>query len=173
MEKRFDPKPLIYSILIVAGFMLICKALSYKIMFQITPSLPNGIYWINRPDRIEKGMICAFDIPPNVYSLMKTRGWLPRNLKFYLTKPVVADQGDVIEISPSGLYINGTFFGPVKEYDSQGLSLPESYGKFILKKDEYFFASKYQNSFDSRYFGIVRKKNIRWVERPLLVISSN
>jgi signal peptidase I len=142
-------------------------------MFQITPSLPKGIYWINRPDRIERGMICAFDIPPNVYSLMKTRGWIPRNLEFYLTKPVVAEQGDAIEISPAGLYINGAYFGPVKQYDSQGLPLPRIYRRFLLGKDEYFFAGTYSNSFDSRYFGIIRKENIKWVEEPLITFGSH
>jgi len=172
-RKKAELKPLLCALLIFAGFIIVCKALSYKIMFQITPSLPKGIYWIDHPERIERGMICVFEIPQNVYALMKTRGWLPEHLKFYLTKPVVAIQGDIVDVSAAGLFINGRYFGPVKQYDSQGLSLPRIYHKYVLSSGEYFFASTYRNSFDSRYFGPVRKDNIRWVEKPLLVFSSN
>ncbi|MGD0819397.1 MAG: S26 family signal peptidase [Desulfomonilia bacterium] len=172
-RKKAELKPLLYALLIFAGFIIVCKVLSYKIMFQITPSLPKGIYWIDHPNSIEKGMICVFDIPHNVYGLMKTRGWLPEHFRFYLSKPLVAKQGDIIEVSANGLYINGKYFGPVKQYDSQGLPLPRIYRKYILMQWEYFFASSYTNSFDSRYFGTVRKENIRWVEKPLLVFSSN
>ena len=172
-RKKPELKPLIHALLIVVGFMIVCKALSYKIMFQITPSLPKGIYWIDHPDRIDRGTICVFDIPRNVYGLMKSRRWLPEHLRFYLTKPVVAKQGDIVEVSAAGLYINGKYFGPVKQYDSQGLPLPRIYRKYVLRQGEYFFASTYNNSFDSRYFGTVRKENIRWVERPLIVFGSN
>jgi conjugative transfer signal peptidase TraF len=172
-RKKAELKPLIHALLVVVGFMIVCKALSYKIMFQITPSLPKGIYRIDHPDRIDKGMICVFDIPRNVNGLMKTRGWLPEHLNFYLTKPVVAKQGDVVEVSTAGLYINGKYFGPVKQNDSQGLPLPRIYCKYVLRQGEYFFASTYNNSFDSRYFGTVRKENIRWVEKPLIVFGSN
>ncbi|MGO9145832.1 MAG: S26 family signal peptidase [Desulfomonilia bacterium] len=172
-RKKAELKPPIHALLIVVGFMIACKALSYKIMFQITPSLPKGIYRIDHPERIERGMICVFDIPHNVYGLMKTRGWLPEHLKFYLTKPVVAIQGDIVDVSSAGLYINGRYSGPVKQYDSQGLPLPRIYRKYVLRQGEYFFASTYHNSFDSRYFGTVRKENIRWVEQPLIVFGSN
>ena len=172
-RKKAELKPLYYALLIAVGFLLVCKALSYKIMFQITPSLPKGIYRIDQLDRIEKGMICVFDVPHNVYGLMKTRGWLPEHFRFYLSKPVVAKQGDFVDVTATGLFINGKYFGPVKQYDSQGLPLPRIYRKYVLRQGEYFFASSYTNSFDSRYFGTVRKENIRWVEKPLLVFSSN
>lgn len=164
---------MLYALLIFAGFIIVCKALSYKIMFQITPSLPKGIYRIDHPERIEKGMICVFEIPQNVYGLMKTRGWLPEHFRFYLSKPLVAKEGDIVDVSASGLFINGRYLGPVKQYDSQGLPLPRIYRKCVLSQGEYFFASTYNNSFDSRYFGTVRKENIRWVERPLIVFGTN
>jgi signal peptidase I len=172
-RKKAELKPLIHALMIVVGVMIACKALSYKIMFQITPSLPKGIYRIDHPDRIDRETICVFNIPQDVYGLMKSRRWFPEHLRFYLTKPVAAKQGDIVEVSAAGLYINGKYFGPVKQYDSQGLPLPRIYRKYVLRQGEYFFASTYNNSFDSRYFGTVRKENIRWVERPLIVVGSN
>ncbi len=168
---RAQLKVLTNSILLIIIFMICCKALSYRIMFQITPSLPKGVYLIDRPARIENGMLCVFTIPPDVYGMMRSRGWLPENLSFFLMKPVVAKQGDVVEVSAAGLSINGKYFGPVSQYDSQGLPLPRAYRKYLLGQGEYFVASTYHNSFDSRYFGKIRRADIRWVARPLLVLE--
>lgn len=173
MEKmqlnKAEAKPLVYAVLFAAAFVIACKALSYKIMFQITPSLPKGVYRIDRADRIDTGTLCVFAIPPEVYGMVKSRGWISEHLKYYLMKPVVAKQGDVVEVSAAGLFINGRYFGPVSRYDSQGLPLPRLYRKYVLGSDEFFVATTYRNSFDSRYFGKIRRSGIRWVARPLWV----
>lgn len=167
--KKTELKTIVRAVVIVAGILIASKALSQKIMFQITPSLPKGIYRIDAPSHIDTGMLCVFSIPLNVHGMMRSRGWLPKNLRFYLMKPVVAKHGDIIEVSDKGLFVNGRYLGPVKHHDSQGLSLPHSYGKCILKAGEFFVASTYPNSFDSRYFGKIRKDDIRWVAHPLYI----
>jgi len=167
--KRPRLKTLILTAIIVAGFLGACKALSYKIMFQITPSLPKGAYWIDHSDRIDTGTLCVFQIPPEVYGMVKSRGWIPEHLRYYLMKPVVAKQGDVVEVSAAGLFINGRYFGAVSQFDSQGYPLPRLYKKYILGPGEYFVATPYRKSFDSRYFGKIRRSDIKWVARPLWV----
>jgi conjugative transfer signal peptidase TraF len=162
-------KPLVYAVLFTAGFVIACKALSCKIMFQITPSLPKGAYWIERPGKIDTGTLCVFPIPPEVDGMARSRGWIPEHLRYYLMKPIVAKQGDVVEVSAAGLSINGEYYGPVSRYDSQGLPLPRLYKKYVLGPEEYFAATTYRNSFDSRYFGKIRRSDIRWVARPLWV----
>jgi len=169
MQGILDHKLLVYGVLFAVGFVIACKALSYKFMFQITPSLPKGIYTISPPKEIEYGTLVVFPIPNKVKGLMQTRGWLLPHLKFYLMKPVVAKQGDSVEVSDSGVFINGRFFGPVKQHDSQGLPLPKAYHKCTLLQAEYFVATTYPNSFDSRYFGTIHQQDIKWVAKPFLV----
>lgn len=169
--KRPRLKTIILTVMVVSGFLVACKVLSYKIMFQITPSLPKGAYWIDHADRIDTGTLCVFAIPPAVYGMTKSRGWIPEHLRYYLMKPVVAKQGDVVDVSASGLFINSKYFGPVSLYDSQGLPLPRLYSKYLLGPGEYFVATTYRNSFDSRYFGKIRRSDIKWVARPLWVIG--
>jgi conjugative transfer signal peptidase TraF len=169
MQGILDHKLLVYGMLFAVGFVIVCKALSYKFMFQITPSLPKGIYLISAPKHIESGTLVVFHIPKNIRGLMHARGWLLPRLKFYLMKPVVAKQGDSVEVSEAGVFINGRFFGPVKQFDSQGLPLPKAYLKRTLQQGEYFVATTYPNSFDSRYFGTIHQQDIKWVARPFLV----
>lgn len=160
---------MVYAVLLAAGFVVTCKALSYKIMLQVTPSLPKGAYWIDRPGRIDTGMLCVFAIPLEVECMARSRGWIPEHLRYNLMKPIVAKQGDVVEVSAAGLFINGKYYGSVSQYDSQGLPLPQLYKKYVLGPGEYFVATTYRNSFDSRYFGKIRRSDIRWVARPLWV----
>jgi conjugative transfer signal peptidase TraF len=167
--KKAELKTFVLAVVIVSGILIASKALSQKIMFQITPSLPKGVYWIDNPVHIDTGMLCVFSIPRNVYGMMKSRGWIPENLKFYLMKPIVAKQGDEVEVSTTGFFVNGKYLGPVKRYDSQGLPLPEYHEKVILGDGEFFVVSTYPNSFDSRYFGTIRREDIKWVARPLFV----
>lgn len=169
--KKVQLKTLIITAMVVVCFLSACKALSNKIMFQITPSLPKGAYLIDHADRIDTGTLCVFTIPPEVFGMVKSRGWIPEHLRYYLMKPVVAKQGDIVEVSAAGLSINGRYFGPVSQYDSQGLPLPRLYKKYVLGSGEYFVATPYRKSFDSRYFGKIRRSDIKWVAKPLWVMG--
>ena len=173
MQGILDHKLLVFGVLFAVGFVITCRALSYKFMFQITPSLPKGIYLISAPTYIESGTLVVFPIPQNVKALMQSRGWLLPRLKFYLMKPVVAKQGDSADVSESGVFINGRFFGPVMQHDTQGLPLPKAYHKRTLQQGEYFVATTYAKSFDSRYFGTIHQQDIKWVARPFLVLHGD
>lgn len=165
--RRF--RPLIFSLLLLGSALLICRLLSNRYFFQVTPSMPKGIYEIKPAQRIEKGQIVLFDVPKNVRHLAKERGWLPKNLAYNLMKPVVAVQGDRVSVSEKGLFVNNRYFGPVREKDSQGLPLPMLNGRFVLKADEYFTASGHANSFDGRYFGPINRSAIKGIAEPVVV----
>ena len=78
--------------------------------------------------------------------------------------------GDKVQINKAGVYLNSIYFGPVKKEDSQGRPLPVIYKQYILQKDEYFLASRLENSFDSRYFGPVHLQDIKAVVEPVFTI---
>lgn len=162
---------LVGGVLIALGFVITCKILSSLIMFQITESLPKGIYTISPPQEIDYGTLVVFDIPPQIKGLMHARGWLLPNLKFYLMKPVAAKPGDSVEVSEAGVFINGRFIGPIARHDAQGLPLSLAFQKHILDQGEYFVATSDPNSFDSRYFGTIPAPDIKWAAKPLLVFG--
>jgi conjugative transfer signal peptidase TraF len=141
-------------------FLIAAKLLSYRVVFQITPSMPKGVYWIEKNAPIDVGSIILFTPSPQADCLIKERKWGPKNLKFLLIKPVVAKRGDHVLIRKGELYINGAFWGPVQKLDSQGLPLPELHLDHFLLDGEYFTVSGYEKSFDSRYFGVIKKESI-------------
>jgi signal peptidase I len=78
-------------------------------------------------------------------------------------KPVVARKADRVSVSSRGLFINGVFLGHVARFDSEGLPLPLREIDTVLSESEFFTASSYEHSFDSRYFGLIRREAIKGV----------
>ena len=84
-------------------------------------------------------------------------------------KKVVGVSGDNISVTFSGVYINKEKIinsEPLKRILSDEIFI--NYEKnFKLKKDEYFLMSDYNPmSYDSRYFGVIKKSDINTVVVP-------
>ena len=83
-------------------------------------------------------------------------------------KRIVAVCGDHVKISAEGMFVNGSYFGPVQAFDSEGFFLPRLNKTFVLKDDELFMAGDHKRSFDCRYFGPVKKTKIYGLAKPFL-----
>ena len=91
-----------------------------------------------------------------------------------LMKPVVANSGDVVDVSERGISVNGKLLsntGPLSK-DTKGRRL-ESWpaGNYIVAPGTVWVASSYHpRSFDSRYFGPISIAAIRGRLRALLTL---
>jgi conjugative transfer signal peptidase TraF len=89
-----------------------------------------------------------------------------------LLKPVIAKSGDVVDVFPWGIAVNGRPVpntAPVPA-DTLGRSLvPWPSGRYLVEAESIWVASSFHaGSFDSRYFGPIPTKAIRDRVRPLL-----
>ena len=141
-----------------------------------TRSIPLGPYWTTSAP-VEKGqyvIVC----PPNasVFHEAKKRGYIAAGLCTgdygYIMKRVLAVEGDVIAITSEGVRVNGhllSLSAPLKA-DRVGRSLPRYQSNpFTLEASEVLLMSDASSiSFDSRYFGPVKRAQIRGGIRPVL-----
>lgn len=139
-------------LLITLGIVYTVKLYVYNnYCINITPSIPKGLYKLKNIEEYRKGN-------------------LPKHIN-YLVKYIKGIPGDLIQVKSNKLYINGEYQGSIKEYDLQGKILKSSLPKeYTLKKDEYVLLGSDDNSYDSRYFGIVKKEKIL---KEALKIKSN
>lgn len=142
-----------------------------------TESIPLGIYRTAK-ETIQAGdyvMLC----PPqnNVFVEAKRRGYLtsgvcPGNFG-YMMKKVFAVSGDVVQVDAKGVLVNGDFvrFSTPIKMDSIGQAMPElQLENYVLKQDEVLLMSDINaQSFDGRYFGLINKKQIESVIKPLFI----
>lgn len=154
---------IIYILIIGIGYLGI-KEFRKNYIINISDSITKGIYKLTdmKKEDYIKGTIVQFPIPLNFEEYIHGRNYLPKNVKT-LSKMILGVNGDKIEIrllkNKKKLYINEKLIGEVNKYDSFGLPLPQMKSK-ILEKNEFFVYGKHPKSFDSRYFGVIKKDDI-------------
>jgi conjugative transfer signal peptidase TraF len=139
--------------------------LASRLVWNWTPSLPLGLYWLSRGAKPAPGALAAFPVPAHVRDLVRERRYLPRGA--FLVKPVVAVPGDFVCNGGGTLTVHGQPLGRVPTEDSAGRALPHFEGCGPLADGELFVASHYDKSFDSRTFGPVLTRDIRGTVTPL------
>lgn len=155
-------------------------ALNYGVNFfefNATKSLPRGFY-LKVKKTLNKNSIVVFCPPYNDFlkfakkkgywqNLNKSCGYTPKYMKKIIGVP-----GDNITITLQGVFANNIKIKnsePVLKILSDKIF--KNYEKEIqLKNDEYFLMSdSNQHSFDSRYFGSIKKNQIKNEVKPILV----
>ena len=146
----------------------------FGLRINTSPSLPIGLYRTTA----DKGSRLVEFCPPEPFAtLARERGYRDRGVcpdgAAPLLKPVVAEPGDVVDFSASGISVNGVLLpntAPLAT-DTKGRPLKAwPFGHYGVAADSIWVASTYHpRSFDSRYFGPVRVADIRARLTPFLV----
>ena len=149
-----------------------CSAAGARI--NTSRSIPVGLYWLTeRP--IGKGEYVLLCPPPgNVFDEAKQRGYFGEGFCpgdfAYLMKKVLAAKKDRVVLADDGVRVNGEllpFSRPLKA-DIQGRPLPVLRGEYQLgDADLLLMTDVSPKSFDSRYFGLVKRAQIKGVIRPV------
>ncbi|UTW43590.1 S26 family signal peptidase [bacterium SCSIO 12844] len=137
----------------------ILKLFNIQLRYQGTQSMPVGIYLQYPAKEYYIGDDIIFYPNTSVEKLILKRGWLSE--KEPLLKEVVASKGDFICAKGGYLWINQQKIAPILKKDRKGRALPEITLCRYLNANEFWvmgISSPY--SFDSRYFGIVKRQNI-------------
>ena len=140
----------INKVLLAFWILFVAIVTSYLILtklfwFNISPSIPLGIYREIKIDRINNGDIVVFKMDENFEKYSSTKNILT-------AKKIVATYNDKLEIQNNHLFVNGEDYGEyIKGIDRADLK---------LSKDGYWVLSKEKYSLDSRYFGEIKKKDI-------------
>ncbi len=160
---------LAFGILVLA--FQICGSLGIRI--NTSPSLPLGLYMATH--KAVSNLIEFCPAQPFA-SLAIARGYRDQGTchdgAAPLLKPVVAEPGDIIDLSSRGIEVNGKLLpdtAPLRR-DTKGRFLKAwVFGRYVVEPGTVWVASSYnRRSFDSRYFGPVPTSSIREYLRPLL-----
>jgi conjugative transfer signal peptidase TraF len=141
-------------------------------------SLPLGLYI--RTDQSSARLV-EFCPPEPYASLSRVRGYRVRGFRcpdraVPLLKPVIARGGDIVEVSPGGLAVNGRLLpntAPLPRDAANRPLDPWPSGVYRVRPGTIWVASTYSRaSYDSRYIGPVEEKLIRGRLRPLWLLHS-
>ena len=161
----------LFAFLIFVGIFQLAGALGLRI--NTSPSLPVGLYITT--DAKTAGLVEFCPAEPYAH-LAIIRGYRDAGAcadgAAPLLKPVVAQAGDLVEVSFAGLAVNGRRLAntaPV-DADTKGrVLIAWPAGKYPVQPGTIWVASSYNpRSFDSRYFGPIPLTAVRDHVKPLL-----
>ena len=150
--------PAIISIVMLAAIAGVGAA---GFRYNITASMPLGFYRIvDQAPRV--GSIVVFCPPVDHRFTFMPAGSCPHGEAPYM-KEVVAGPGDVVVVTKEAVTINGKAL--VSSASIQRPGLPHTFGVRRLGDGELWVygSGAPENSFDSRYFGVVQRQTVRVV----------
>jgi conjugative transfer signal peptidase TraF len=171
MIRKLTHKFLGLVVLLAIGVVLAAVA-GAKI--NLSCSFPVGLYWDTRTAAQKQDLV--YFSPPTmpVFELAKSRGYIDANAfggYQAMIKKIVAGHGDTVSVTDQGIIVNGSPVPNTKPLskDTEGRELPYyRISNYRLLDDEVFLVSDLSPiSFDARYFGPTKKRQIRCVIQPV------
>ena len=198
-ERKHLKKIIYYSVLwfliflIISFISFIIFAKKNRYVFNISESLPIGIYQKLEDKNFQKGDLVVLDIPKERMDFMISRGYIDGNMLKTMLKRIEGVEGetfkalsiedlktyqlneniefssiDIPKSSKKLLVKENKILGSISNFDSRGRQLPQIKSPLILNRDEFFVMGESDNSFDSRYFGKIKKEEILYKVKPIL-----
>ena len=135
----------IFLAIIFTGLHILSKIY----VINVTPSIPLGIYKLEKFDGVlKKGDLVVYEVDDKYKNLTSIKRTM-----FKSVKPVAAFYEDKVEIKDNRIYVNGEDYGEIFPKISSNFN-----GK--IKEDEVLTLSKVRGTFDGRYYGAIKKSKI-------------
>lgn len=163
--------------LLALSALLVALVAGFELRVNFSPSAPRGIYRVVN-DHVTRGALVGVCLPSAAARFGLARGYLgagtcPNGAQPVL-KRVGATAGDVVELAPGQVTVNGTPLpnSATAARDSLARALPHAArGRHTVAGDQvWLFTTDRADSWDSRYFGAVTLRHIRGVVRPVLTV---
>ena|GEM_PF-6752667 len=149
---------------------------TWFVRLNLTPSVPEGLYW--RTAGFHRAEIVEFCPPDAVSREALDRGFVPRfpfgpcyAHSMVFMKVLAAVGGDVVDVSPAGIAINGaTWPGAARRYfahDGTPIAQWMPYGRTIVPTDSALVLGTNPESFDGRVWGLIKVSAIRGGLTPI------
>ncbi len=135
-------------------------------VINISSSIPIGIYKVDKSTDFKRGDIITFSTK-NYSDILNYSGSI-KNITF--SKYIAGISGDYIRIENNKIYINDKEKGNIFKTDGLNNNLPQLKEKeYIVKEDEIFVLGTNDKSFDSRYYGCIKKSDVIYKLVPFII----
>ena len=141
-----------------SGLLLCQEAVSPKFYLNASPSVPRGMYVVSSQTPYGRGDLVIAALPSGAASLAAGRGYLASGIP--VLKRVSGLKGDRVCRDGLLIRVNGRMVATAKVADARGRGLPAWNGCLLLQDDDVFLLGDHPDSFDGRYFGLLKRTQI-------------
>ncbi len=157
---------------------LLAAIVAFGLHVNLSASAPRGLYRMVAGSPTRGAWVVACVSPP-LAALARARGYLGPGACAGGVQPmlkrVVAAAGDVVEIGPEAVTVNGQRLpdSSTAASDSLGRELPHvTWGRHVVGLDELWLVStRVPNSWDSRYLGPIATSQVWSVAQPVWAVE--
>lgn len=150
---------LLAASVVAATLATLTVPVSRTAVWNVSASVPTGLYLIRGKRSIHVGERVAIDPPPELRRLLAERGYLPVGVP--LLKRVAAISGQRVCRFAHGITTDGELVGIARARDRRGRPLPKWSGCRRLASGELFVMNPTApDSFDGRYFGVISDRTV-------------
>jgi conjugative transfer signal peptidase TraF len=149
----------IAGVVVAATLATLTVPVSRYAVWNVSASVPTGLYAIRGKASLHVGERVAIEPPPDLRRLLAERHYLPSTVP--LLKRIAAVRGQRICRFAYGITIDGQYVGAARARDRLGRPLPVWAGCRVLQSGELFVMNPAApDSFDGRYFGVLRDADV-------------
>ena len=142
---------------LVAAGMLIPS----RFAVSITPSTEHRIFFL------KKGPPTG-ELKKGAYVMLNIRSkYVGHGTPYLVIKRIACTGGEVLNTVGRSFYCNGREIAVAKDLSLKGEDLPRFRYTGEIPSDSVFVTGQHRDSFDSRYFGFLRKTEVKAVAYPL------
>lgn len=142
-----------------------------RLIWNVTASVPVGLYAVWRTDAPEVGDLVAVTPPDRLAGLLAERHYLPRGVP--LLKHVAATAGQRVCRTGDIITVDHVIMGAARRIDSRGRPLPDWQGcRSLYAGDVFLMNADVPDSLDGRYFGPIQTSTILGRMTPMLTRSA-
>jgi len=155
--------------------LLVLASYSTGIRINTTKSIPVGFYRIIDAPIEKDAYVLWCPLETEVFDTAKKRGYTgsgfcPGN-HGQMMKKILAAKNDTVSVTDNGVYVNGELVPYSKpiQIDKANRALPRfRINAYTLAENELLLMSDISStSFDSRYFGLIDRAQIKGVVKPI------
>lgn len=165
----------LFLCLFVLLFLIFSVLFTFNVRFNYTPSMPIGFYQRVSTTKIKRGDLVVVCLPKQVAVVALQRGYLRGgscpNKVIPVLKQVIAIPGDVVTLTNSHITVNSTtYIAPFNSIDHNRQPLQKFIQNGIYQPSRGYWiygANDPIKSWDSRYYGSVKRAEIIAVYKPL------
>ena len=163
--KKIKKKSLFFPLFLIILNTLGIYTRKYFVL-NISSSIPIGIYKVDKSTDFKRGDIVTFSTK-RYKDILDYPGSI-KNITF--SKYIAGISGNYIRIENNKIYVNNKEKGNIFKVDGLNNRLPQLKEKeYIVKEDEVFVLGTNDKSFDSRYYGCIKKSDVIYKLVPLII----
>jgi len=151
-----NPRQLFLTIFGISAFVFLGYALVSNLAVSYGNSIDKKLFWKVNSEKIERGD----------YVLVQTDREDIFAKGHIIAKIIGCSEREVLEIEGDEYYCNGDYLGRAKHQSRTGITVKPFnpcgtvYCLYKIPENQYFIIGTHRDSYDSRYFGPVRKDKI-------------